>query len=515
MVGVRGRRTVVVFVVVILVSSLSFALPGAGSLNGTALDNLERAGSWESTGGSEWMPAESRSSAPTADVSAPPLTGIESLHRAGVDGEGVTVGVIGNQFDAGQRSLRESVAEQQRFVNTGLIQSSAGTMLAQSTHDTAVAEIVARTAPESELYLADVGKEATPERYAEAVNWLLQKDVDVVVDAASYFPANADGMRELNDVASEATEQGVVFVTSAGNYANRHWAGTASGDGWVEFAPETPYNMLGDGKLSGHTALRLYWRGDADFDLYLYRATTGEDTLVAKSAGNQSGAGPHSEAIDTTLPSGNYYVAVHGSGVRNESALDLFAAEHEFAKTSEEGGMVAPATAESVIAVGAVDSVSREPQPYSSSGPKLDISAPDGARTAAAGELQGSSAAAPLVAGTVALMVSENESLTPAKAQQVLQQTATRMDGQLYVDTAGAVNTVSDQTLTRPAGPIQATFGNEAYTVGDGMEPVPEYVVPEERRSENESVESRTNGEPQAAIDEPGAEPKRHEVVSG
>ncbi|MEF8801713.1 MAG: S8 family serine peptidase [Halolamina sp.] len=503
----KSRTGIVVFVVIILVSSLSFALPGAGAIDDTALENVERGESWERTGGSEWIPAESRSSEPTAGDSSPPLTRLESLHRAGVDGEGVTVGVIGNQFDASQRSLGESVVEHQRFANKGPIQSSADTMLGQNTHDTAVAETVARTAPESALYLADVGRETTPERYAEAVDWLLEKDVDVVVDAASYFPANADGMGQLNDVASDATEQGVVFVTSAGNYANRHWAGTASGDGWVEFAPETPYNDLGDGKLAGHSSLRLYWEGDADFDLYLYRATTGEDTLVAKSASNQFGAGPHSEAIDTTLPSGNYYVAVRGSGVPNGTALELFAAKHAFAETSEEGGMVAPATAESVIAVGAVDSVSGEPQPYSSSGPKLDISAPEVARTTAAGELRGSSAAAPLVAGTVALMVSENASLTPARAQQLLQQTATRMNGQLYLDTAGAVKAVSDDELTPLTGPLRATYGDETYTVGDGFEPVPTSVALEERHSDTEIVEEKTNRTPQVAPDGSTREP--------
>jgi hypothetical protein len=494
-----------VVVVVVLVSSLSFALPGAGTIDDSALEDLDRGGSWERTGGNE--PAATSSTEPTTTVSSPPLTGIESLHRAGVDGEGVTVGVIGTQFDAGTHSLGESVADHQRFASNGPIQSSASTLLAQDTHDTAVAEIVARTAPESELYLADVGREATPERYAEAVDWLLENDVDVVVDAASYFPANADGMRQLNDVASDATEQGVVFVTSAGNYANRHWAGTTSGAGWVEFAPGTPYNELGEGRLSGHTSLRLYWEGDADFDLYLYRTTTGEDTLVAKSASNQSEAGPHSEAIDTTLPSGNYYVAVRGSGAVNGTALELFAAEHAFAETSEQGGMVAPATAENVIAVGAVDSVSGEPQPYSSSGPKLDISAPDGTRTTAAGELRGSSAAAPLVAGTVALMVSENESLSPAGAQRVLQQTATRMNGRLYLDTAGAVKSVSNEELTPLTGSPRATYGYETYTVGDGLAPIPSDIEPGGGHSGTDRVAGRTNGTPQVAPGGPASEP--------
>ncbi|KPN31801.1 hypothetical protein SY89_02554 [Halolamina pelagica] len=51
--------------------------------------------------------------------------------------------------------------------------------------------------------------------------------------------------------------------------------------------------------------------------------------------------------------------------------------------------MVAPATAEGVIAVGAADAVSGQRRPYSSTGPALDISAPDGADTSAAGSCTG------------------------------------------------------------------------------------------------------------------------------
>jgi len=115
--------------------------------------------------------------------------------------------------------------------------------------------------------------------------------------------------------------------------------------------------------------------------------------------------------------------------------------------------MVAPATAEGVVAVGAADAVTAEPRPYSSSGPALDISAPDGADTSAAGELYGSSAAAPLVAGTLTLMLAENESLTPTDAQRVLQDTAVRSDGRLYLNPTGAVHAVS----TAPTGDIEAT----------------------------------------------------------
>ncbi|MFB6219876.1 MAG: S8 family serine peptidase, partial [Halolamina sp.] len=390
------------------------------------------------------------------------LPGLRSLHEAGVTGDNVTVGVIGQRFNPSHRSLGDSVAGSRRF-------GGAGPLFADERHDTAVAEIVARTAPESKLYLAGVGREATPERYAKAVQWLLERDVDIVIDAASYFPASAEGMDRLNDVAATAADSGVVFVTSAGNYGNRHWAGTVDGEGWVEFAPGTEYNALGTDTISGRTSLRLYWTGDAEFDLYLYRASPGEDTLVAKSATNQTDGGPHSEAIDAVLPTGRYYVAVRGGEGADGTEIELFTSAHSFAQTSESGGMVAPATAENVIAVGAGDAVTGQPRPYSSGGPKLDISAPGDARTQVTGELRGSSAAAPLVAGTIALMASQNESLTPAAVQRVLQRTATRIDGRLYLDTAGAVDAVSGREFPDP--PIWETGENTSHTVGDGVQP--------------------------------------------
>lgn len=489
----RGRHGAVVFAVVILVSSLSFALPGAGTVTGPEFGYLDRGESWERTGGVEATGVERVQAEPS-----PPLAGVESLHEEGVRGENVTVGVIGQEFEPGHRSLGDNVAASKQF-------GGSGPLFADGRHDTAVAEIVARTAPDSELYLAGVGAEATPERYADAVAWLLEEDVDVVVDAASYFPSTAEGMHRLNEVAEDAAESGVVFVTSAGNFGNRHWTGTVSGDGWVEFAPETEYNALGEDTIAGHTSLRLYWEGDAEFDLYLYRASPGEDTLVAKSETDQSGDGPHSEAIDTTLPSGRYYVAVRGGEGANGTEIELFAANHEFAETSDSGGMVAPATAENVIAVGAVDAVSGEPRPYSSTGPMLDISAPDGAQTQAAGELHGSSAAAPLVAGTVALMASETESLTPEQAQQVLQRTATHVDGRLYLDTAGAVDAVSERGLTGPSKPMPERVGDTRGSSGDGTDPS---RADAERVVESAFSSERVNGTEIPSVVQTGTAPE-------
>ncbi|WP_435115021.1 S8 family serine peptidase [Halolamina sp. C58] len=425
----RVGTAATLFVVVVVVSSVSFAVPVGSSsqqlVRGPPNDALADA-------------IRSSPDPPEESSDPDPLSGFGAVHEAGVTGDGVRVGVIGSQFSPGGR-LGESVVATRTFADR-----SPG-LAVDSTHDTAVAEIVARTAPDSELYLASIGLEGGPAAYERAVSWLRENEVDVVVDAGSYFPRTAEGMARLNEAAAAAAENDTAFVTSAGNYAERHWAGTGN-EGWLAFANDTRYNTLGEGEIAGGVSLRLYWEGNADYDLFLYRAENGEDPLIAKSATNETGNGSHTEAIDATVPEGRYYVAVQGGPDAGESTVDLFSSRHELGISSDGGGMVAPATAEGVIAVGAVDAVTGEPRSYSSTGPRLDISAPGAVDTNTAGEMYGSSVAAPLVAGALTLMLAENESLSPAEAQRVFRNTAVQDDGRLYLDAAGAVTAVTSES---------------------------------------------------------------------
>ena len=438
----RAESAVVLFVVVLAVSSVSFAVP-VGSSSGVDIEGLARDRPVGAFG-------DDRVVAPAADE-PDTLAGFGRVHEAGITGEDVRVGVIGSAFAAGSDRLGDVVVDRREFA------SGAPGLVADTSHDTAVAEIVTRTAPDADLLLASIGRSGGPQEYADAVSWLRARDVDVIVDAGSYFPVTADGRERLNAIAAAATGNGTAFVTSAGNYADRHWAGQGS-EGWVAFANDTRYNTLGEGEISGSVSLRLYWSGTDSYDLYLYRATDGEDQLVAKSATNESGDGRHTEAIDATLPAGRYYVAVQGGPDAN-GTVELFASNHDLGISSDAGGMVAPATAEGVVAVGAVDSVTGEQRPYSSQGPALDISAPDGTATTAAGAFYGSSAAAPLVAGTLTLMLAENESLTPTDAQRVLRESAVRVDGSLYLDTASAVRAVAPASSVSTARPPWVRVG--------------------------------------------------------
>jgi len=89
--------------------------------------------------------------------------------------------------------------------------------------------------------------------------------------------------------------------------------------------------------------------------------------------------------------------------------------------------VVAPATAEGVLSVGAYDTLNDRPEPFSSRGPtpdgrtEVDVVAPDRLRAAdRPSGFVGSSAAAPYVAGAAALALDAGPESSPAEVSAVL-----------------------------------------------------------------------------------------------
>lgn len=368
--------------------------------------------------------------------------GADDLHRRGLDGAGVTVGII----DAGFRVSNPEIA-----ANVGAYRSfDAGD--ADRAHGTAVASVVADTAPDATLHLAAVGSTTTPEEYERAVEWLEASGADVVVDAGSYFGQAGDGTGPLAQVAADASED-ALFVTSAGNYARRHWADThdATADGrWVDFAPGTEANALGGGEpIRGRVTASLRWNdanatatnattanattGNAtnasgDYDIYLFRRQFRDDRLVATSADGTGDA--RTAYLDVTVPRGQYYLAVRAGNTTGTHDLSLFV-NRELARRNASGSLTAPATAPGVLTVGAHDGSGVAP--FSSRGPVdnrsgVDLVAPDSVAVGAVEDGEGTSYAAPYVAGTAALLAAEHPDLTAADLRTVLRESARDVD---------------------------------------------------------------------------------------
>lgn len=375
----------------------------------------------------------------TGDPSAPDnrggptnaTIGLERLHASGVTGEGVTVAVVGvTGFDTDHPALAGRVVEARSFASGETVRNGGRT-----DHGTAAASLVARTAPDADLYLATFD---TAEEFGRAVAWALREEVDVVVAPVEFYGVPGDGSSGVADAARLATAHGTTFVASAGNLGRGHWHGRFGPDAAGRHGfPDGPRNYLLDGE-DRRAELWLSW-GDTgerggnatDFTLELYRSDGTGPRLVAESRPYTGDAVPNERVVARIDPAGTYYYVLRGPRTAAGTRVEVSSPTHAFQFRERAGSVVAPATAEAAVSVGAYDPRDGRVEPFGSAGPTtdgrqgIDVVAPD--RLRAAGEpdgLVGSSAAAPYAAGVVALLLDAGGDLPPGTVERLLETTA-------------------------------------------------------------------------------------------
>jgi subtilisin family serine protease len=336
--------------------------------------------------------------------------GADHLHAANVTGKNVTVGVIDADFRVSHPGIADGVGAYRSFDSEG-----------DWRHGTAVASVVADTAPGARLHLAAIGGSTTPEEYRRAVRWLLDSGADVVVDAGSYYAQPGDGSGEIARVAADAADE-TVFVTSTGNHARRYWAGNHSDGEWVAFDDGADGNYLNEGEpFSGRVDVSVRWddwpETDTDYDVYLLRHRDGgRDAVVARSTGR--GDKPF-EHLETTVPRGRYYVSVRAVDPGNGTdRVELFSTRNLTVRSTD--GLGAPATVNGVVAVGACRNGTVRPF----SAPGADLVAPDAALARGVDAGGGTSFAAPYVAGVAALAIDASPGRSPETVRTQLFESA-------------------------------------------------------------------------------------------
>ena len=379
----------------------------------------------------------------------------DAIHRAdlvrafsGLTGAGVKVGVISDGVD----SWTTSRSRGDLPGNIEMNPENEG----EGDEGTALLEIVHDLAPNARLAFSGAG---TSLLFVEATLWLANEafggeGADVIVDDLGYYlqPYYEDGYVAL--AVADTVAGGAVFVSAAGNYAQRHYEGefVDGGDGYHDFdhSGGTDIALRIDTGDDG-TSVILQWNdrfgaSTNDYDLYVcppglkpVKFNLQNDICTGSNRSQQEGG--NDDPYEFVFPSfdghteADVYIRKH-SGVTK--SLELFVPggrilEHRV----EEGGIVGhPAVAE-VLAVGAIrasDPGNDDPESFSDRGPsvlidetrnKPDVMGINGVSITGSGGFGeqyvgvsgaaffGTSAAAPHVAGIAALIMEAQRRATP------------------------------------------------------------------------------------------------------
>jgi subtilisin family serine protease len=271
-----------------------------------------------------------------------------------------------------------------------------------------------------------------------AAEWAVREGIDVVSMSMSFFNNSFnDGTGGINDAVDILAAGGVLLVDSAGNYAEEHWVGDYADpdrDGDMDFPWGSSY--LPVFYAAGVHSVVASWDefrncGDTDFDVYVYDR---DGNVVGRSEDAQDAAADHCSPVErvrlTAATRDWYWVRVVLRAGDPSTRVAIYAREGSAWRT-EPGALADPASHPSAFTVGAVRAagyVGNAAEAFSSTGPthagvpKPDIAGPDGLSTAVYGELgfYGTSASTPAVAGALALLLSEDPTLSPREAADIL-----------------------------------------------------------------------------------------------
>lgn len=254
------------------------------------------------------------------------VIGAAPWHAAGRKGAGVKVAILDVGFDGYQQLMGSELPT----IPGEHVKSFSGDITGGGEkHGAGVAEIVHDVAPDSDLYLVNFSNEVELEN---AVQWLIDQHVDVI-NASWGFPCGGplDGTGRTNALVKRAADAGILWVSAAGNFAQRHWSATFNdpdGDGWHNFsavdAGNTVFMNSGD-ELRVCVEWDDWTSKDQDLDLYVWDSN---GYIVDSSTDDQSGPNTHdpSELVSfTASTTGYYYVGVkRDRGTRNPK-LHLYA----------------------------------------------------------------------------------------------------------------------------------------------------------------------------------------------
>ncbi|MBE0634583.1 S8 family serine peptidase [Candidatus Bipolaricaulota bacterium] len=397
--------------------------------------------------------------------------GADEVWDLGYRGQGTVIAVIDDGFDLDNADLANlspslyTISPSPDQIGSYAVDEG---VAAQATeHGTSCAIIVGDVAPDAELHLLSFPQGTQPLGWICALHYathVLQADIVTTSMEMGASYCHSDGTGPVNELVSAILEgTDTIFTIASGNWASGgpsarwHYEATfldTDGDNNHDFTANASgawdrNTLRFSANKDDEIIIFMEWDDwdvaahREDFDLYILDGTYG--IVVAESKAQQyGGTGNPTEGIyqGFTVPAtGDYCIRIRNNAVATygEDAravhINLYAFNQSNAfgtveHTNACGSIREIATHPLAIAVGAVSPDDWQVRAYSSRGAvdcslvKPELYGPDGVTGTAYDLFYGTSAAAPYVAGALALLRSLDPDITADQAVAILQATA-------------------------------------------------------------------------------------------
>ena len=375
--------------------------------------------------------------------------GADVWHAAGIQGEGLKIGVIDLGFKGFRELMGVELPSEENvhalcFNELGSPTQELSHCEIDTVHGTAVTETIYDIAPNATFYIANTYSLGD---FRKATEWMVSQGVDIINLSAGWsWSGPGDGTSPLENsplnTVDYAAENGILWVNAAGNEGRSTWVGPFNDpDG------NDVHNFEGDDEcnevfLEAEETLIAQLRWDdtwlqarfLDLDLTLVHQDTSR--IVARSDNYQFRFPiPREIFLFEAEVKGLYCLEISKFYGADPAWMQLQAFTSQRISYRVDGyGITDPATSANpaVLAVGAADwTDTTEIEPYSSKGPTLDgrikpdIVAVDGTESVTYERpFYGTSQASPHVAGMAALVLQNFPTMDAVEVANYLKRTA-------------------------------------------------------------------------------------------